>query len=109
MSETPGTDGSKQNCMYAPPSLSQPAIMWYEGESCIGLPPMVALPAPNMRFVVDWLEDPEKPVKCENVKESWVRKNVSQDKYPHNNTNQPDHQLANGTGTRSYRCYLPHQ
>ncbi len=40
--------------------------MWYEGESCIGLPAMFVPPGPNMRFVVDWLEGPdgelEKPV-----------------------------------------------
>lgn len=42
----------------SPPSLSQPAIIWYEGESCIGLPPMVVPPCPNMRFVVVWLEGP---------------------------------------------------
>lgn len=41
---------------YSQPSLSQPAIMWYDGESWAGLPPMLDPPGPNMRFVVDWLE-----------------------------------------------------
>lgn len=43
----------------SPPSLSQPAIMWYEGESCIGLPPMAVPPCPNIRLVVVWLDGPE--------------------------------------------------